>query len=257
MRSSARSRSRRTLHLAPQRLLALRRERPVGVAAPPLRPALRLAVPQEVDLHQACSLSSTACSRARATNHSCALSDSSPSTGQTCVQLPSAAEHAGLHVVVHVHRQDLVADAAQDALVLHREQDLDPTVEVARHEVGAAEDDLVVAAVAEPVDAAVLEEPAHHALLGDVLAHPGHARPQAAHAAHHELDLHAGLRRAVQLADHRLVDQRVHLEDEVRRRVRPRRGRSRGRCGSAMPWRMLTGATSSLRYSTAWPPPVR
>src|SRR5690606_28167743 len=74
----------------PHQLLALGRERPVAVGAPPVRPALGAAVPQEVDLHHVRSLSSTACSRARATNHSCALSGSSPSPGQTCVQLPSA-----------------------------------------------------------------------------------------------------------------------------------------------------------------------
>ena len=40
---------------------------------------------------------------------------------------------------------------------------------------------------------------------------PGEARAQAADAAHDEVDLDAGLRRAVQRVDHLGVDERVHL----------------------------------------------
>ncbi len=62
----------------------------------------------------------------------------------------------------------------------------------------------------------MLEETADDAAFADVVAHAGDAGPQAAHAAHVELDLDARLRRPVEAADQRLVDQRVHLEDQVR-----------------------------------------
>ncbi len=48
---------------------------------------------------------------------------------------------------------------------------------------------------AEAIDAAVLEEAADDRLDADVLGQARHARPQAADAAHHEVDLHARLRR--------------------------------------------------------------
>ena len=50
-------------------------------------------------------------------------------------------------------------------------------------------------AVAEADDAAVLEEAADDALDADVLGQAGHAGPQAADAAHDEIDRHAGLAR--------------------------------------------------------------
>ena len=53
---------------------------------------------------------------------------------------------------------------------------LDPPVEVARHQVGAAEEELGLVADLERVEAAVLEEAADDRADADVLAHPGHAR---------------------------------------------------------------------------------
>ena len=46
---------------------------------------------------------------------------------------------------------------------------------------------------------------------------PGNAGPQAADAAHDELDLHAGLAGTVELVDHRGVDERVELGPDLRR----------------------------------------
>ena len=43
---------------------------------------------------------------------------------------------------------------------------------------------------------------------------PGHARPQAADAAHHQLDRHAGLRGLVERVDDIGIDQRVHLHPD-------------------------------------------
>ena len=46
---------------------------------------------------------------------------------------------------------------------------------------------------------------------------PRHAGPQAADAAHHEIDLHAGLARLVERVDDLGVDERVHLHPDRRR----------------------------------------
>ena len=51
----------------------------------------------------------------------------------------------------------------------------------------------------------------------DIVRHPGNARPQAAHAAHHQIDAHAGLAGLVQRADDLRIGQRVELGDDVRR----------------------------------------
>ena len=69
--------------------------------------------------------------------------------------------------------EQVVADAANQFLVLEREKNLHPMIEVARHEVGAAGVHLLVAAVVEIEDAGVLEEAPHHA---DHLACPRQQR---------------------------------------------------------------------------------
>ena len=67
---------------------------------------------------------------------------------------------------------------------------------------------------AEAVDARMLEEAADDALHVDVLGEARNARPQAADAAHDEVDLHAGLARLVERVDDLAVDQRVHLHPD-------------------------------------------
>ena len=57
-------------------------------------------------------------------------------------------------------------------------------VDVAGHQVGTADIDLFLAAVAEIVDPAVLQKAADDAGDFDVVAHPRHAGAQAADAAH-------------------------------------------------------------------------
>ena len=81
-----------------------------------------------------------------------------------------------------------------------------------------------VAAVLEPPDPGVLEE------LADDRAHPDpfrdarDARLQRAGAAHDEVDVDAGLGRAVQRLDDGHVDDRVELQDDARRPTGPRVG---------------------------------
>ena len=68
----------------------------------------------------------------------------------------------------------------------------------------------------------MLEEAADDADHADAIAHAGDARAQAADAAHDEIDLHAGLRRAIERIDHLGIDERVHLRDDARRPARAR-----------------------------------
>src|SRR6185503_8501020 len=75
--------------------------------------------------------------------------------------------------------------------------------------------DLFLAGVAEIVDAAVLEEAADDAHHADVVADALEAGPEAADAAHDQLDFDTGAGSFVEESNHALVDERVHLEDEV------------------------------------------
>ena len=120
------------------------------------------------------------------------------------------------HVVGEVELEDLVEPGAQAAVgdAQHR---LDAPVEVARHEVGRADDVLgvVVAGLAEAEDPRVLEVATDDRPHGDVLGQAGHAGAQAADAAHDEVDPRARRRRRVELVDHLGVDERVDLHRDL------------------------------------------
>ena len=81
-----------------------------------------------------------------------------------------------------------VAKMLGQAPIANRTEHFDPAVQVALHEVGAADVDLRLAVVAEPEDARVLQESSDDRPHRDAIAHAGHARAQAAHAAHDEVD---------------------------------------------------------------------
>src|SRR5205085_11089857 len=80
-------------------------------------------------------------------------------------------------------------------------EDLDAAVEVAVHEVGRTDPRLGLAAVLEPEDPAVLEEPAEDGPHRDRLRQPGHAGPQRADAPGEQLDADAGPGGAVEGVD--------------------------------------------------------
>src|SRR5262249_12034834 len=67
---------------------------------------------------------------------------------------------------------------------------------------------------AESVDARVLQETADEALGADAVGEARNSRPEAAHPAHHEVDLDARLARLVERVDDLLVDERVHLHPD-------------------------------------------
>src|SRR5205085_4222842 len=89
-------------------------------------------------------------------------------------------------------------DAALESGVEHREAELDAPEEVARHPVGAREVNVLGAAIVEVKDARMLEEAADDRAHTNVFRQAFNARAQRAHAAHDELDLHAGARGGIE-----------------------------------------------------------
>src|SRR5688572_3105996 len=83
-------------------------------------------------------------------------------------------------------------------LVSDRCQNLDPTVEVSRHPVGAADINFAMTAVLEIVDAAVFEKSPDDASHPDILGHAWDARSKRADAADDKIDLDARARRVVE-----------------------------------------------------------
>ena len=126
------------------------------------------------------------------------------------------AQIPALRLILEIGDHDLVQHLLMHGRIVDRNQGLDAAVEVARHPVRRGDVDLGLRrrqsmTRAEADDAAMLEEAADDALYPDVLGQAGHARPQAADAAHDELDLHARLAGAVERVDHARIDQRVEL----------------------------------------------
>src|SRR3954447_19424906 len=119
--------------------------------------------------------------------------------------------------VVRQRALERIEQVVAQRRVLDRRHQLDPRVEVARHEVGRADVDLGLAVALEGQDPRVLEEAADDRVDADVLRDARHARHQAADAADVQVDGHAGLRGAVQRADAAPVDQRVELHRDARR----------------------------------------
>src|SRR5262245_10468854 len=103
----------------------------------------------------------------------------------------------GLHLPGAVRGRELGVDhlpqLLAEARVLDRRHHLDPALQVPLHAVGGADEVLLLAGVAEVVDAPVLEEPADDADHPHRLRQTGNGRSQPARVAHDQVYLHAGL----------------------------------------------------------------
>ena len=99
--------------------------------------------------------------------------------------------------------------------IVHRRHRLNATVQVAGHPVGAAQEHLGLAAIGEPEQPRVFQEAADHAHHPNVVAGALQARPQAAHAAHHQLDAHPRLGGLVEQGDDRRIHQGIHLGPQM------------------------------------------
>src|SRR5262245_14912267 len=89
-------------------------------------------------------------------------------------------ELARLDGVAKLDGEEAVAHLGVQRRICQREHDLDTMIQVARHQVRAAEIDLLLTAVAEVVDTAVLQKPPDDADHTDALADARNARPQTA-----------------------------------------------------------------------------
>src|SRR5690606_9548324 len=125
--------------------------------------------------------------------------------------LPVRAEPPRGGALVHREVEELL-DLIQVLRSGEAHERLDAAVEVAVHHVGAADVDDRVAVVLEAEHARVLEVATEDAAHADVLAQSLDARLEGADAAHPDIHRDAGLARAVQAVDDRLVDHRVDLD---------------------------------------------
>jgi hypothetical protein len=122
---------------------------------------------------------------------------------------------ARFHIVGKICLQHFVAQKANQPSVLDREKHFNAADKVTRHQVGAAQIDLLFSSVVEVVDPAVLQEAPHDAGNPDCFAHARNSRPQAADAAHQQIHFYASLRRFIKKTNHFRIFERVHLENQV------------------------------------------
>src|SRR5438270_2151291 len=128
---------------------------------------------------------------------------------------PRAIVGQGPDAFVGTHREiEQTREPEPSCLVVDPNQGLDSPVEVAVHQVGRPEIDLVVAPVVEVEDSRVLEKAAQDAPHGDPLAQAGDTGSKRAYGTNHELDPHALLAGNVEGLDDRLVDQVVDLDPD-------------------------------------------
>src|SRR6185503_15883555 len=114
---------------------------------------------------------------------------------------PVGQEPPRLLVVRERQLERLGEDARAQALVEDREAHLEAPEEVALHPVGARAQELLLAAGEEVVDARVLEEAPDDRAHPDVVGHAADPWPEAADAAHEQIDLDARLRGLVERLD--------------------------------------------------------
>ena len=100
-------------------------------------------------------------------------------------------------------------------LCFYREEQLYAVIKVTRHPVGTGKIQLLLAAVGKPEDTAVLQLTAYNAADRNIVADALNTRAQAADTAHNQVNMHACSRSLIQLLDYWLVNQRVHLGDDM------------------------------------------
>ena len=100
-------------------------------------------------------------------------------------------------------------------LCFYREEQLYAVIKVTRHPVGTGKIQLLLAAVGKPEDTAVLQLTAYNTAYRNIIADALNTRAQTADTAHNQIDMHACSRSLVQLLDYGLVNQRVHLGNDM------------------------------------------
>src|SRR5262249_44181651 len=124
-------------------------------------------------------------------------------------------------LIVHdISEHDLAQNLLVHSRVGDRNHAFDAPIEIARHHVGRADvyDRFVgrqAVAIAEAVDAAVLQEATDDRLDTNILRKAGHLGTQAADAAHNEVDVDPGSTGVIEGVDDDRVNQRVHFHPDL------------------------------------------
>src|SRR5262245_14014521 len=93
----------------------------------------------------------------------------------------------------------------------HRRHDFDPAIKVTRHPIGRSDENLLFASVGKMKDATELKHTADNAAHVNRLRQTRNAGSQHAGTAHNEINLHTGLRGAIQRVDRVEVSQTIYL----------------------------------------------
>src|SRR5262249_5384520 len=125
-----------------------------------------------------------------------------------------ALQCASLRVVHEINCQDRIPEVTFEPRVLDGKEHFDAPVQIAIHQIGAPQVDLLRTAVGEVVDPAMLQESPDDAPAPNRLAHTWNPWAQAAHATNDQVCLYAGLGGTVQRRDDVLIGQSVALEDK-------------------------------------------
>ena len=99
--------------------------------------------------------------------------------------------------------------------IFHRENHFHPVIQVARHQIRAPDQHLVLSTVTKVVDSRMFQKTSNYRGDGDGLADPRNTRPQTTNTPHLKVNPDSGLRRSVQGLDAPRIDQRVHLEGDI------------------------------------------
>ena len=177
------------------------------------------------------------------TRNSCALNGAPRPTARSVRS--DRRRDVGAIRVAKIGVQHHVANVPGDFGVAHAAQRLDPPIEVALHQVGAADIQLRLAAVLEIIDARVLEETADDRRTWIVLADARNAGAQRADPAHDQSILTPACDARYSARTHRRIGDGVVLDDDRAPAGPPGRARSRARSAPRSRERRPTGATSS------------
>jgi hypothetical protein len=99
--------------------------------------------------------------------------------------------------------------------MLHGNKNFHPVIQVARHQISAPDQQLVLSTMTKIVDPHVFKKTPDHRGDSDGFADPGKARSQTTDTPHLKINPDSGLRCVVERLDTLRIDQRVHLESDI------------------------------------------
>src|SRR5215203_6113567 len=88
-------------------------------------------------------------------------------------------------------------------------------LQIARHPIGTADIQLILAAIREPENATMFEKASHHTAYANIFRQTLNSGAQYADAAHDQIDLHACARGLVKLLDNLEIGERVELRNDA------------------------------------------